>query len=223
MRQQKTEKSVSFRGIDFVRISPSLPSNLPTELNHIYNVLKTLGVKELEIGDNLDLARLLKSALFRVKKMGFDIPANIKCESEFFEKHFNRANRVAGCVEGCNGREPVLYLNTQFQWKNSCSSEQTQTKDSRHIIWHEIGHYLHMKNHGTFDRYSLLSQIQLSPYRYNIIKEQIGNYAAEEGLKETIAEIFARLISGENYNQLDPEVFEIYKEFNGPLPGIRVK
>ncbi len=70
---------------DFIITSKVMPSvNKDIELRHISDILKTLGVKELEIGNNVDLAILLKRAMYRVKMLGFDIPTRIRCESKFF-------------------------------------------------------------------------------------------------------------------------------------------
>lgn len=233
--QASQKNDISFKGnVDFILVNKIiLPTNGNLELKHISNVLKTLGVKELEIGDNVELARLLKSAMYRVKMLGFDIPTIIRCESKIFneneqlqasiktfmQKHKNAISVSAPGVVGWDGiNTPILYLNTGHNWKSG-NGISTKSQDPRNAIWHETGHYLHMQNHKKNPQmYQYLTHIELDPYKKDIVQNTIGLYAAENPVHETIAEIFARLMSGEAYNKLHPEIFNIYTKYNGPMP-----
>lgn len=146
----RNDSFVSFKGnADFVLVNkliPPISNNL--ELKHISNILKTIGVKELEIGDNLDLAKLLKSAMCRVKRLGFNVPTRIKCEST----HFNENERIQKKLQesiannkDCiamnipattqwNGiEEPIMHFNPEHDWKSG-NGNLTEAHDPRHII-----------------------------------------------------------------------------------------
>lgn len=219
-------KSITFKGnVNFI-IKDSFTKSVKVndEFKHISDVLKSLGVEELKLGDNVDLARLLKSAMCRVKRLGFDVPKKIRCESEYFDNIRPRIHNlknndfIGGIVSWDSLNEPIVYLNTKIDWKKQAGIN-TISKDLRTIIWHETGHYLHMKNYKNSPFvYKMLDSIKLDDYQKNIVKNTIGNYAAENSVNETIAEIFARLMSGEDYNKLHPEVYYIYSKYNGPMP-----
>lgn len=226
---------IPFKGnAEFVMINKlTSPINGNAELNHISNILKTLGVKELEIGDNITLARLLKKAMYRVKMLGYDIPTRIKCESKAFTENARLREKIQGltnkhgvaarlCIPGTVSwdciSEPILYLNTGMDWRFG-NGALTKTQEARHPIWHETGHWLHMKKYEKDPQAFIdMEQIELNPYQKNIVRETIGEYAAENPVVETVAEIFARLMSGEAYDKLHPEVFHIYSKYNGPMP-----
>ncbi len=96
------------------------------------------------------------------------------------------------------------------------------THDKRHTIWHETGHWLHMQKYRKNPRlYEYMQYVKLNQYQKDIVKNTIGEYAAEDSVNECIAETFSRLMSGESYNQLHPEVFQIYTQYNGPMPKIK--
>ncbi|MDD3149482.1 MAG: hypothetical protein PHV68_01490 [Candidatus Gastranaerophilales bacterium] len=236
-RPIQRSNEISFNGnINFILINKGVQAvGKNQELKHISNVLKTLGVKELEIGDNLDLAKLLKSAMLQVKKSRFDVPTRIKCESAFFEE--NKAVQanlrkmmskqgtmgvgewsIPGVVKWNGLNEPVLYFNTKNNW-NLGNGVLSKNQDSRHAIFHETGHWLHMmkyKNNPQMFKY--LENIELDSYQKGIVNDTIGTYASENPVPETIAEIFARLMSKESYSNLHPEIFNIYTKYNGPMP-----
>lgn len=206
------------------------------ELSQIENTLKILDFKELQLGNNVELARLLKSAMFKVKALGFKVPSRIRCESKFFHenpelqklsKRFTDRHKEAiktsipGTVTWDGISEPILYLNTEANWKNG-NGDGTKVKDLRHVIWHETGHYLNMMNHKKNPQmYDHLQQTELNPYQRSIVKDCIGIYAADNPVHETIAEIFSRLMSGESYNKLHPEIFDIYSKYRGPMPAFK--
>lgn len=233
--QLKNDSFISFKGnVDFVLVNKlASPVIENAELKSISNILKSLGVKELEIGDNLELARLLKSAMCRVKRLGFDVPTRIRCESKYFDENeriqkklheviINNKDYIGASIPATiswNGiEEPIMYFNPKRNWENG-NGNSTKSHDPRHIIWHETGHWLHMQNHKKCPQmYDYLNQINLNSYKKDIVKSTIGKYAADSPMTETIAEIFARLMSGEAYNKLHPEVFNIYREYKGPMP-----
>lgn len=224
--------SLSFKGnTNFVlinKVPPIIQKN--DEIKHIADILYTLGVKELKIGENIELARLLKKAMYKVKLAGFDIPTRISCESEYFKKNEkilkkqidgiknNHIVSIPGAVGWDRINEPILYLNVDRDWKKGNGSS-TKASDPRHIIWHEIGHWLHIQNYkNNPELLDYLGNIKLDPYQKEIVKNIIGDLAAEESVVDTIAEIFARLLSENSYNQLHPEIFKIYTQYNGPMP-----
>lgn len=226
IKSQETQNSrvPMFKGNpDFVMVSglkPHIPQSI--ELKQISNVLRTLGVEELEVGDNILLAKLLKSAMCRVKKLGFEVPTRIKCDSKLFRENFpQKVKMVAGGVFWNDVDEPILCLNPEYYHWGSMANN-TNTKDPRQPIWHEIGHYLHMQNHRNAPMiYRLLDAVKLDEYQQNLVKNYIGTYAidgSDKMIPDTIAEIFARLVSGESYQTLHPELFNIYSKYNGPMP-----
>lgn len=208
-------------------------------LENCYKNIKSMGVEDLKIGDNIELAVLLESAISRVKELRYDVPKIIKCESEIFntEKEIqvriltaaaNPGTKIAtpGIVVSDFTSEPILYLNTDHEWKRPPNLENinSKTQDMRHAIWHEVGHVLLIKNYKYFPPdYAYLKKQKLNSYEKDIVKETIGNYAAEEPITEAIAEIFARLMSGESYDKLHPEIFNVYGKYRGPMPKRRPK
>lgn len=241
--QNKMQNNVAFKGNiaadAFVLVREAAPVARSGEFKHIADVLKTLGVKELELGDNIDLARLLKSAMKRVKRLGYEVPTRIRCESEIFKKNSgiqreaslalnnlnvkkeDRKMIVPGAV-GWNGiNDPVMYLNTEYCWDKEMDG-LLKVKDLRQNIWHETGHWLHMQNYRENPRaYYNLHRIKLDSYQSGIVERSIGLYAARNPVDETIAEIYTKLVSGEFYEDLHPEVFNIYSTYRGPMPRFR--
>ncbi len=234
----QSEKIIPFKGnIDFVLVNKcaqKLPIN--KEFKHIEDVLKTIGVTELELGDNIGLARLLKSAMCRVKKMGFEVPKKIICDAKFFKndpeiqaltKEMSKKLGITDVSVPAHVRwdsinEPIMYFNPEKNWNDS-RAFLSNTKDLRYSIWHETGHYLHIKNFkNNPNEFWKLTQKQLSEYQQGIVRESIGKYAADTTVAETIAETFSRLMSGESYSKLHPEVFYIYNKYNGPMPKLKV-
>ena len=95
----------------------------------------------------------------------------------------------------------------------------SKTKDLRETIWHEAGHWLHCKNVG-YVRFFGLDKSGLTKEEAEILTEYIGKYSARDNQPtEAIAEIFSRLMSGESYKDLHPEVFHIYQKYGGPMPN----
>lgn len=234
--KENNSKVIPFKGnIDFVLINKCkqlLPKD--AEFKHISDVLRSLGVKELELGDNIDLARLIKSAMCRIKRLGFDVPTIIKCDAKYFDENLKLQNIIKdsiakkpseieiitdGFAHWDRVNEPELYFNPALDWGHG-NGIGTNVKDPRNTIYHETGHYLHMKNHKNNPMlFNMLKNIKLDPYQKEIVNKTIGLYGSENPVSETIPEIFSRLISGESYSELHPEIFHIYSKYNGPMPN----
>ena len=97
IRSIQNNRQICFRGdVNFILVDKLLPTvNKNAEFKHISDVLKTIGVKELEIGDNITLARLLKSAMYRVKMSGFNMLEVLKRErTSGMEQNVTMSNHV---------------------------------------------------------------------------------------------------------------------------------
>ncbi len=214
----------------FVLVREAAPVARSGEFQHIADVLKTLGVIELELGDNIVLARLLKSAMKRVKRLGYEVPTRIRCEAEFFEKYGRGKVQVKNgysyiapaATYWDNVNDPIIYFNPKFTWGRRENGGGSLSNDPMHIIWHETGHWLFAKQHSNdVEEYERLWSVRLNNYERNIVEKFIGKYAAMSPVEESIAEIFARLMSGEFYGELHPEIFNIYSKYRGPMPKFR--
>ena len=234
----KPQKTIPFKGgIDFILVNKcaqKLPIN--SEFKHIEDILKTLGVKELELGDNIELARLIKSAMCRLKRIGFDIPTKIKCSSKYFDNDpriqqelkvlkskspFNAKVTIPGYADWDGISEPVLYFNPNHNWHKG-NGDWSKINDQRHAIWHETGHYLHMKNYKNNPyAFKTLTMTHLNDYQKEIFEKCIGKYSVDGPIAEAVAETFSKLVSGESYNSLHPEIFHVYTKYNGPMPKIK--
>ena len=231
---QKEQKNsgISFKGSrDIILVTQGLTSAVARtkELISISYFLKSLGVKELEIGDNIDLARLLKSTMCRVKSVGFDVPTRIICESRVFEeneeiqklmKAFKIKNGqeavISGFTEWDAINDPILYLNTGKDWKKG-NGGGTRSKDPMHIIAHETGHWHHCKSYIDNPKgLDKLLDIEIEPYQKEIVRNNLGSYAVNQ--YDIVAEIFARLVLGDSYKAFPPEIFKLYRIYNGPMP-----
>lgn len=221
----QNDRAITFKVKPSFGMVSGLKQHIPQgiELKQISNVLRNLGVEELEIGENVQLARLLKSAMLRVKKLGFEVPTRIRCETAIFEQIFGEFDykHSPGRIKLCNdGRDPIMFFNPDYSWGSPYF--QTKTVDPRHPIWHEIGHYLHMKNYNNDSSLlRLLCDIILDSHQREVIKETMGEHAIcrmKGMVPESIAEIFARFMSGESCQTLPPEIFNIYSTYNGPMP-----
>lgn len=234
----KSQNNLTFKGNvaadAFVLVKEAAPVTLSGEFQHIADVLKQLGVRELALGDNIDLARLLKSALQRVSDAGYDIPTRIKCEAEHFEanetirEHIRKSNRsydskdipAETSLEEGHVNVPIIYFNTKYDWGKK-NQNLIKAPSHKHIIWHEVGHWLHIQNYGNNPIFlKELSDVQLNPYQRYITTETLG-YRNDNPVHEIIAEIFAKLMSGEIYSQLHPGLRRIYSYFRGPIPRFR--
>lgn len=195
------------------------------EFKHIYYVLKSLGVEELDIGNNIELARQLKSAIIEVKKAGFEVPTRIRCESI----HFDRSKKVQNTLKKAKSNEivevpgsvcndhygdPILYLNTSLRWKNH-ESILSKSIDPRHTIWHETCHWLQVKNNN--QEIKDMDFMKLSSIEKRLVNKYIGAYAADSCPSETVAEIFACLMSNKSCNSMHPGILNIYKKYYGPV------
>lgn len=235
---KSSQNNIAFKGgvvaDSFVLLRESAPVIHKPEFNHIADVLKALGVQELELGDNIVLARLLKSAMKRVKRMGYDVPTWIRCESEIFLKNERLKRTVAqanlnmgyknpiiyGTVSWNGLSEPIMYLNTKYNW--DFGNNEANMKASKCIIWHETGHWLHIQNYTKNpEEYVKLQNIKLDRYQREIVAKSIGEFAAKNSVSETIAEIYTRFVSGEFYEKLHPEIFNIYSKYRGPMPRFK--
>lgn len=222
--------NVSFKGAESLNHISGIiktPLSKSEELKDISNVLKDMGAKFLVIGDNIDLARNLKSAMYKVKEMGFDVPTKLLCESDFFEENEElqillrsmseegKKVSIPGVVEIYGSGAPILHLNTGCNWKEYNSKLQ-KSKDSRHVIWHETGHWLHANN--TRDKYQYALSKRLEPDERKIVKEQIGSYGADNQADDAVAEIFAEIVELGTFDKVDSKLLEIYKKYGGPMP-----
>ncbi len=229
--QSSKHNNVSFcANPNFILVNECLkPITKNAELNHISHVLKTLGVEQLELGDNVGLARLLKSAIVRIKKLGFDVPSRIKCESQSFLedqsiqsdiiKNSNSAfkSTIPAVTRWDCVNKPVIHFDPTCSW-DTRGLLSSKTKDPRQGVFHETAHYLHMLEFSNNPMiFKDLSTKSLTEYEKEILKKTIGEYATSSPT-EAVAEIFSRLVSGESFSDLHPEVFYIYSKYKGPMP-----
>lgn len=226
-RVQNNTGSVNFKGNpNFILLNSIIDIAKKQELDNISKYLTTLGVKELELGDNIDLARLLKIGLQKIKMRDYQVPTRIKCNSKYFDnnprltidkekwKKYYDINVPAFC-DWDYITEPVMYFNPKSNWKDHVSA-LTKNASPCHPIWHECGHWLHMKNHNPV-AYTLLKTLKLTEYEKGILKDTLGDYSTDSTI-EAIAEIFVKLISDGNHNNIPLELFQLYSKYYGPLP-----
>lgn len=238
----KSRNNITFKGNvakdAFVLVGRTAPETLKGEFKHIADVLKTLGVEELELGDNIYLARLLKSAMKRVKQLGYDVPTRIRCEAEHFEKNrelratYQRAYpqytynpedvpAVISWHTEC-ASVPIIYFNPKYNWQSGTNNFKIPD-EKRFIIWHEIGHWIHMKNHEFNPlRIKELSEVQLSPLQGSQISAILGRFRADNPVPETIADTFGMLMLGRSYSKMPSVLREIYEQYRGPMPRFGV-
>lgn len=238
---KRSQNNIAFKGNvatdAFVLMREAAPVAKTSEFLHIADALKTLGVKELELGDNIVLARLLKGAIQRVKLMGYDVPTKIRCEAEHFEDNkalryiYKRAypndiykpeNLPASVSWDANTLSvPIIYLNPKYDWEFGVNRFKIPD-DKKFIIWHEIGHWIHMKNHGNNpDWLRELSEIQLDSSVGPQIEAGLGRFRSDNPIPETIADTFGMIMMGRSYHEMPAIVRSIYEKYRGPMPQFR--
>ena len=224
----------SFKGgIDFVLINKAkslVPQDL--ELKQIFNFLKSLGVEELEIGENKTLARLLKKAIIEVKQRGWVIPTRIKCSEKFFKedqevfKYYINQSKKLNCpldeviilgltkMNYFNNESPIIYLNSSFNWQKNYSKK---ILIKEHAILHEFGHwttFVQNKRNPFF--LMLLQKTGLKPEEKAGVNQLMGEYIAESPVHELLADTYARRVSDKDFDNKYPEIMKIYRRFKGP-------
>lgn len=207
------------------------------ELKRTADALSALGVSELEIGNNIYLANLLESAVRRVDDLVYDVPTRIRCEAEHFEKNrdlrttyqkaypqytYNPEDVPAGISWDAEcASVPIIYFNPKYNWQSGTNNFKIQN-DKRFIMWHEIGHWIHIKNHGNNPQWiTELSEIQLSPFQGSEISRILGRFRADNPVPETIADTFGMLMLGRSYSKMPSVLRDIYEQYRGPMPRFR--
>ncbi len=167
------------------------------------NKIHINGKKDLEILE--ELGNIKESS-------NIDLPINIDIEEEFFTKYGVLDDAIASYMND------TLYINPRFtpkMWeklaKINYKEKYWSTKDKRHIINHEIGHYLHEKSNKKL--YGKLVNYKFSNEE-KIMAKKISEYASENPL-ELVAEVYAKLLI-KDYD-IDIEVMMLFNKFGGEM------
>ncbi len=167
------------------------------------NNININGKKDLEILE--ELGNIKESSTI-------NLPRNIDIGEEFFIRHGVVDDAIASYMND------TLYINSKFSsntWGEMAElnfkAKFWSTKDRRHIINHEIGHYLHEKNNK--ELYKELASYKLSTEE-KVIAKKISEYASENPL-EFVAEVYAKLLI-KDYD-IDIEVMMLFSKFGGEM------
>ena len=210
---------------DLIYIPTSNPDILKIEQN-----LKQIGIKaKFSDKSSPDFAKLTEETLKDLRKQGYELPERV-CVSPL----------IGMCSKACvvmgpNKPATTIFFNTSFSEKTAKNNENYitgkfldgafSTENPKHIIRHEIGHFLHSKK-GLINLYlqffSNLAHIPksepvLTENNKNLLKKSVSEYATSDNMlgTEAVAEIFAGLTDGKKYSR---EIMDLYIKLNGPIP-----
>ena len=164
---------------------------------------------DIEINNKLDIANELGTIR---ESLGDYFPPSLKIEKEIFAKY-------NGLEEPALFFKNTIYVNPTVDIKEWAKLSKEQfakgywaTSDSRGIIAHEIGHYLHRKNDP--DNYIKIKNYSPTDEELEIMGK-ISKYS-EENPAEFVAEVYALLLLGEKA-KITNEILLLFYQFGGKL------
>ena len=173
--------------------------------------MKSMGVR-VTFEDNLETAKIITSAIEKVKEKGLKVPERIILMTP------NAQNK--GIKGWTTPYEDIILYNKDLRVNNKNilpNLKYHSTDTAEGVVFHEIGHRLQKERPNA---YEIWKKFTNSGHDVSLAKE-VGYYAmtGDESNcgREFVAEVFAGLISGKSYS---PRVMEIYEALGGvKVPG----
>lgn len=182
--------------------------------------MKSMGVR-VTFEDNLETAKIITSAIEKVKEKGLKVPERIILMTP------NAQNK--GIKGWTTPYEDIILYNKDLKVSNGNSLpdfiknmgiKPNATDTTEGVVFHEIGHRLQKKCPNA---YEIWEKFTNSGHDVSLAKE-VGYYAMtgdelNRG-REFVAEVFAGLMSGKRYSS---RVMAIYEALGGPqIPGVNM-
>lgn len=205
---------------DFIN-QPALIKSSQTTAN-AEKLAESLGIKVVDFKDNLVIANDVMPALQIISDKNLPIPAKLEVNQAFFEAWAKKQatdikNDAAVFLPPKEiGNNGVIFLNAVYsQWGQGAKDAKLQfsknywsTDNQYHVIFHESGHLAHYVSNPHV--YLQLYGKKLSS-KDILIAEKVSLYAGESKL-EFIAEVFAGLVSGREF---DDDIMKLYNSLGG--------
>ena len=182
--------------------------------------MQSMGVK-VTFADNLETAKVITSAIEKVKAKGLSVPKRIILMTP------NAQNK--GIRGWTSPHTDVVLFNKDLNVSKENSLpdfiknmgiKPNATDTAEGVVFHEIGHRLQGKCPNAV---KIWKEMTNSGFDASLAKE-VGYYAMTgdkfNAGREFVAEVFAGLMSGKHYSK---RVMKIYNALNGPqIPGVNM-
>lgn len=193
-------------------------------------VAKNFGVIA-KYSDNLGLANISNEAISDLRLAGYYHQFNINNDFETFKTiKVDYKGKLDDLWGFANVETNTVHLNSSLDWsaiakeiKADFADNKISTDSPKHILLHECGHLLHLKN------LSQLTNIILDKYKFTeaekaLIQKELGckTFIVSVSLTEQehnrkqnlefVAEVFAGMVSGKTYSK---EIMNLYNGFGG--------
>ena len=182
----------------------------------------SLGVKAVDYGGRIDIAKDVNAVLTAFKQRGFSLPDQVLVNEERFINWAaldgtNSKDAVAVFVSNISQTQSYLLLNPLYDYWGRLAldveknSGYWSTKNQYHALHHEMGHYLHYTQDK--NNYRVLLGDKLSPTEL-LIAEKVSDYAKTDKI-EFVAEVFALLLNG---GTISNDAMTLYEQLKGYKP-----
>ena len=181
--------------------------------------MKSIGVK-VTFADNLETAKIITSAVEKVKAAGLKIPERIILMTP-------KQPLLKGLTNSLVHRD-IVFLNKDLSTNNignipdfiaSKGIKAFSANTPESVVFHEIGHFLQKEPHSVGEAWQKMAhggfdmELAKEVSWYAVTGDKLG------GGREFVAEVFAGLMSGKRYS---PRVMAIYEALGGAkIPGVR--
>lgn len=163
--------------------------------------------------NNVETAQFVKNGFVDIAKAGYELPKNILMVNPLTIKRAGGAATIFSDEKAAIA--PILLpknIVKLSQKKIKTKNEQGfySTNNPSYYIHHEVGHWLHFQNKPDYDTCREIWN--------NADKKLVKNEVSKNALKtddgtEFVAEVFAGLIDGKQYNST---IINLYKQLKGP-------
>lgn len=164
-----------------------------------------------DYNNDINLANIVNQAVSDVRDYGYTDHFIFDCNPEDFKD-----NNYEGFYDQTSNKihikPPQNYIHYLNMLEDNYKEKVISTPSYKHIVYHEIGHYLHNITPTELKIRALTLDEKV------LIKHYVSNNALigsneKEIIKEFTAEVYAGIIYGQHYND---DIMNLYKEFGGP-------
>lgn len=187
--------------------------------------LRSLGIPDVSVGSDAASATMVADGLERVADKGVAMPDELVVDSAPFDEEYgDQSHMVPARVLAGKGRV-VMQVNPRAEgWRSPevasrIAAEQRDagfwaSDDPLHPIYHEAAHGAHFKalpsEYASYE--DELDPDDFIAQRLREVGAPVSRYA-QRNVKEFVAEVFAGLMSGQEY---PTDTMQIYENMGGP-------
>lgn len=159
--------------------------------------------------NQLDVAKKTQKVLCEIKNAGLELPKIFLLDTSSKKlSTLGRCRRYLG-----NDSEKNMVRLRPWILTGKHKEGWFSTDNEAHIIYHEIGHWLHFRNITDLEA---LKPIWATAKK-ELVKTEVSEYALNTDTgTDFVAEVFAGLMAGKKYSE---HIMDIYQKLRGPMPN----